>query len=287
MRIRCWGSRGSIPVSGKEYLKYGGDTTCMEIRSKTGAVIVIDAGTGIRRLGNALVNEGITTIDMLFTHGHLDHLMGFPFFAPVFSKKCKITLRGSRLNKDSFRDTIAGFLVQPYFPVQIGDKDVKAKLTFKEVNGRPFTIGGITIHCIRLSHPRNGGLGYRFEEDGKSFVFLTDNELGYIHDGGMPFERYLEFSRGADLLIHDAEYTREDYQFIFKTSEHPWGHSLFTDAVKLGIEASVKKLGLFHINNRRTDQDVDEMVNESRRIIRNQKKKIDCFAVGHTFEMEL
>ena len=287
MHIRCWGSRGSIPVSGKEYQKYGGDTTCIEIRSKKDAVIIIDAGSGIRKLGASLLREGVTKIDMLFTHAHLDHLVGLPFFAPIFSKRVSVTLRGNKLNKQSFRDTIADFLVQPYFPVQLGDKDIHAKLTFKDIETTPFTIGGIKITPVHLSHPRNGGLGYRFEEDGACFVFLTDNELGYIHDHGLSFAEYVGFCKDADLLIHDAEYTQEDYQFIYKTSEHPWGHSLFSDAVRLGIEARVKRLGLFHLNNRRTDNEVDKMVAEANLLIKKSKAAIKCFAIGNTFEIDL
>jgi phosphoribosyl 1,2-cyclic phosphodiesterase len=287
MFIRCWGSRGSIPVSGPQFEKYGGDTTCMEVRSKKGDVLVIDAGSGLRNLGYALVKERAGRITMIFTHAHLDHLMGFPFFAPLFSSSTKLTVRGPRLNKDSFRDVMADFLGQPYFPVQLGDKDIRSKVTFDDVDTAPFSVGGFRITPIELSHPKNGGRGYRIEEGGTSFVFLTDNELGYIHGGGRSFEEYVEFAKDADLLIHDAEYTQKDYRRILAVSEQPWGHSLFTDAVRLAIAAGVKRFGLFHHNQKRSDAQVDAMVKSARGMIRKHRSNIECFAVSDSFSLTL
>ncbi len=287
MYIRCWGSRGSIPVSGKEYLKYGGDTTCLEVRSKDGHIIVIDAGTGIRLLGNKLIQENARKIELLFTHAHWDHMMGFPFFVPIYIKGVQVTVRGYPYGKESFEDVIRGLMEEPYFPVKLGDMDIKSSLKFKNVGLRPFSIGGIRIKPIFLSHPRNGGLGYRFEEDGKSFVFLTDNELGYVHQGGETFDDYRAFSQDADLLIHDAEFTEKEYANILKISERPWGHSQFTDTVRLALEAGVKRLGLFHLNKDRTDEKVDAIVSQSKAAIRAHGAKLECFAVGSNFEITL
>jgi phosphoribosyl 1,2-cyclic phosphodiesterase len=232
MIIRCWGSRGSIAVSGKEYVKYGGDTTCMEVRTDDGEVIIFDAGTGLRSLGNALHQEKIRKLHVLFTHAHWDHLMGFPFFKPLFTSGTTLNLCGYPAGKPSFRDVIAGLMSAPYFPVQLDSEDIRARLRFKDLGERPFKIGGVRIRPIFLNHP-NGGLGYRLEEGGRSFVFLTDNELDFRHAGGCSFERYAAFCAGADLLIHDAEYDQKDYQF-----NRGWGHSLYTDAVRLAMQAS-------------------------------------------------
>ncbi len=287
MLIRCWGARGSIPVSGPQFEKYGGDTTCIEVRSKKGEVIVIDAGSGLRNLGYSLAKEKVKKITMLFTHAHLDHLMGFPFFAPLFSSGMKLTLRGPRLNKGSFHEVLADFLGQPYFPVQLGDKDIRSKLNFVDIDTEPFSVGSFRITPIELSHPKNGGRGYRIEEGGASFVFLTDNELGYVHGGGRSFEEYVDFARDADLLIHDAEYTQKDYRHILAVSEQPWGHSLFTDAVRLAVEAQVKRFGLFHHNQKRTDAQVDSMAKSARSIFRKKRVSTECFAVGDSFVMTL
>ncbi len=279
MYIRCWGARGSIPVSGKDYLKYGGDTTCLEVRSRTGELVVVDAGTGIRSLGNAILKGKLKTFDMLFTHAHWDHMIGFPFFAPIYLKSFDITIRAYAYDRSSFRDIIGGFMQCPYFPVSLDDKFVKAKLTWKKIYDKPFSIGEITIRPIPLSHPKKGGRGFRFEENGKSFVFLTDNELDYAHEGALAYDGYVEFCRNADLLIHDGEYDRKDYK-----NNRGWGHSLFTDAVELGLEAQVKRLGLFHHNNRRTDEQVDAIVEQARAMIAKAKSRMECFAVGSAFE---
>ena len=137
------------------------------------------------------------------------------------------------------------------------------------------------ITPIALSHP-NQGTGYKFEEDGKCFVFLTDNELGFRHEGGLDFQDYLNFSKGADLLIHDAEYTEEEYK---KTRS--WGHSVYKDALKLALEAGVKKLGLFHHNQERFDTAVEAMVDECHKEIARRGATMECFALRQGTELAL
>lgn len=277
MYIRCWGSRGSIPVSGPKFLKYGGDTTCMEVRSNAGDVIVIDSGTGIRRLGEKLAGEEVQRVHLLFTHAHADHVSGFPFFVPLFQKGVSIDIYGCPLTHGSFHDILHGIMRDPYCPVDIDDTDkVLADVAFTDIDGSPFTIGSLSITAIPLSHP-NGGLGYRFEEEGASFVFLTDNELDYQHPNGRTPDEYTAFARNADLLIHDAEYTEQDYS-------RTWGHSVFGSAVALGMAADVKRFGLYHINQRRTDDEVDDMLARSQAMITEAGSNMECFVVGNTWE---
>jgi phosphoribosyl 1,2-cyclic phosphodiesterase len=279
MHIRCWGSRGSLPVSGKQFDRYGGDTTCLEIRSRKGDTIIVDAGTGIRSLGTKLVKSKTKKFDILFTHAHLDHIMGFPFLMPVYQSDAEITIHGCSFHFPSYREILMGVMCSPYFPVDLDA--VSAHLRFKNCDKEPFEIGSITVKPIYLSHP-NGGLGFRFEEGDKSFVFLTDNELEFVHPGGLTLDRYAEFSSGADLLVHDAEFTAKDYP-----NNRRFGHSIFSDTVKLGLEAGVKRLGLFHLNRERTDTQVDAMVTASAAIIRKNKASMNCFAVGNSFEITL
>jgi ribonuclease BN (tRNA processing enzyme) len=137
-----------------------------------------------------------------------------------------------------------------------------------------FNIGSVRVTPIPISHP-NGGSGYKFIEDGKSFVFLTDNELGFVHPGGRTFKDYVQFSTTADLLLHDAEYTSEEYK-IFKE----WGHSLYTDVLDLARKAGVKRLGLFHLNQERTDDQMDEIVDQSKQYIADNQLNIGCFGVA-------
>lgn len=279
MYLRCWGSRGSLPVSGKQFGRYGGDTTCLEIRSKKGDVIVVDAGTGIRGLGLKLARSKVKKFDMLFTHAHLDHVMGFPFFNPLYRTGTEITVRGCSFQFPSYREILKGVMCAPYFPVDL--EAVSAILRFAPAGSQPFAIGSITVQPIFLSHP-NGGLGFRFEEGNVSFVFLTDNELEFNHPGGQTFDEYAAFSQQTDLLIHDAEFSLSDYPH-----NRSFGHSVYTDAVKLGIRAGAKRLGLFHHNRERTDGQVDAMVENSKKIVKKSKARMECFAVSNTFEMTL
>jgi ribonuclease BN (tRNA processing enzyme) len=272
MEIRCWGSRGSIPVSGEEYIKYGGDTTCLEIRSRDDRIIIVDAGTGIRRLGNALINEGRFSYDMFFTHAHWDHLMGFPFFMPIYRENCHICLQGCPFAQKFVETMLSKVMSTPNFPVNYSD--INAKVEYTSDCPSLLEIGTISIIPIRLSHP-NQGNGYKFIEDGRSFVFLTDNELDFQHRGGLPFEKYQEYAMHADLLVHDGEYTKEEYKITKQ-----WGHSVYTTALDLALKSGVKKFGLFHHNQGRTDQEVDRMVDSCRDIVEQNGSDLECFAVG-------
>jgi phosphoribosyl 1,2-cyclic phosphodiesterase len=279
MKIHCWGSRGSVPVSGPEYLKYGGDTTCMEIVSKDGDTIIIDAGTGIRKLGNKLFKEKQNDINIIFTHAHWDHLSGFPFFKPIYSRETSLSLYGCPFAQVSIRDLLSNSMSPPHFPVNLDD--LKADIVYKGACAGAFDIGTIHVTPILLSHP-NQGIGYKFVEDGKSFVFLTDNELTYKHPGGLDYQEYADFSVDADLLIHDSEYTQEEYRIT-----KGWGHSVYKDALKLAIDAHVKQFGLFHHNQDRTDTALDGIIEECNIIINGNHATLDCFAVSAGAEIIL
>ncbi len=279
MVIRCWGSRGSIPVSGKEYIKYGGDTACMEIRTRSGDIIIVDAGTGIRRLGNKLTKEGIQRYNFIFTHAHWDHIMGLPFFKPLYSKQTKIKVFRCPYAGLYAEKLITRVLTPPHFPVKYSD--LSAEFTYEDGCPHAFEIGSVTVVPIHLSHP-NGGKGYKFIEDEKSFVFLTDNELGYMHPNGLMLDDYVAFSLQADLLIHDAEFTPEEYHRYIE-----WGHSSYADVLKLASLAEVKKLGLFHLNQDRTDDAMDAIVDACRQEIDRDGFGFECVAVGSEMSFEI
>ena len=279
MKVKFWGARGSITVCGKDHLKYGGDTTCVEIRSKNNDLIIIDAGTGIRHLGKRLIEEKRTSFDMLFTHSHWDHIMGFPFFGPIYRKSSNIILRGCSFCAESVKEVLAKTMRPPGFPVKF--EEISASFKFKEISAEKFEIGGIKITPIELSHP-NFGLGYRFEEDGKSFVFLTDNELGFSHPGARSFDDYVNFCKDADLLVHDGEYTEEEYP-----KKKTWGHSTNKQALDLAIKAKVKTLGFTHHNQDRIDIQVDEMLDSCKKDVRAKNLNLECFSVQVGQEIEL
>ncbi|MBN1664214.1 MAG: MBL fold metallo-hydrolase [Deltaproteobacteria bacterium] len=279
MIIRCWGARGSVPVSGKEYLKYGGDTPCIEIRSKEDEIIIIDAGSGIRRLGNQLLAENRFSYSMLFTHAHWDHLIGFPFFKPIYMKKTKITMYGCPYSEESVKHMISRIMSHPNFPVDFDD--IHANIVYDETCGTDFSIHSLRVTSIPISHP-NQGVGFKFVEDGKTFVFITDNELSFKHPGGLDYEDYVAFSMDADILIHDAEFIEQDYKKV-----RTWGHSVYLDTLQLALDAKVKKLGLYHHNQDRTDTAIDEMIDKCQEIIQKQSSCLECFAVSQDMEMKL
>jgi len=279
MIIRCYGARGSTAVSGKEYLKYGGDTTCLEIRTKNDEIIIVDAGSGIRRLGNRLLAEERYEYNLIFTHSHLDHIIGFPFFRPIYSDNTKIQISGCPTTQGNVKKLLSRAMGPPLFPVPF-DR-LRAQISYSGECAISFHIDSVEIFTINLSHP-NVGMGYKFREDGKEFVFLTDNELGYRHREGRKREEYVDFAKEADLLIHDAEFTPEQYR-VTRT----WGHSTYTDALDLALKAGVKRFGLFHHNQNRDDSELDGIVKKCRQIIEDNKQDMHCFALTQTTEITL
>ncbi|MDI6725642.1 MAG: MBL fold metallo-hydrolase [Smithellaceae bacterium] len=279
MLIRCWGARGSIPVSGPEYLKYGGDTTCIEIRTRGGDIVIIDAGSGIRRLGGMLMREGQKTFSLLFTHAHWDHLLGFPFFKPIYYESTRISIYGCVNMEDSVKSIISPTMKPPNFPVHY--EDISARISYHDSCGTNFKIGSLQVFSIPLSHP-NQGVGYKFVEDGRSIVFLTDNELGHRHEGGLGPDDYADFSQGADLLIHDAEYSRDVYR-----ERKTWGHSCYEDALELATSAGVKKLGLIHHNQESSDDKIDSFMEDCGRLIQERGAALSCFPLYQGWELEL
>lgn len=279
MFIKCWGSRGSIPVSGKEYQKYGGDTTCLEIRTRNDDIIIVDAGTGIRRLGNDLIQEQRFKYNFVITHGHWDHLMGFPFFKPIYDERSEFIIQSCPFPKPYVEKMFSRVMTPPNFPVRYSD--VKANIIQAKDCVAEFEIGSTTVIPFPLSHP-NTGNGYKFIENGKTFVFVTDNELAFVHPGGRPYADYVNFCRGADLLFHDGEYTPAEYE-----STVQWGHSTYLQALELALDAGVRRLGLFHLNQDRTDQQMDDIVLECRAIIAERKSRLTCFAVASDMTFRL
>ncbi|WP_319561759.1 MBL fold metallo-hydrolase [Marispirochaeta sp.] len=182
MKIKIWGCRGSIPTPGKSTIKYGGNTTCIEVRLKDDTLVIFDAGSGIRKLGKKIVKEdSARELLIVLTHSHWDHLMGFPFFLPACREDFTINVRGGPIAKESVKRYLEHQMEAPYFPARFSS--LKANFDFS--HGIPIVrkIGSAELIPIRLSHP-NGGFGFRLQDKDASFVFLTDNELGHDHTDG-------------------------------------------------------------------------------------------------------
>jgi ribonuclease BN (tRNA processing enzyme) len=239
----------------------------------------MDAGSGIRLLGKELLKNSHNRFNMLFTHSHWDHVLGFPFFAPIYNKKTHINIMGCSFSSDPVREIIAKTMQPPGFPIKF--EEIAARFDFGSLCVGGCEIGGMHVLPIELSHPNNG-LGYKFSESGKTFVFLTDNELGYIHPGGKAVEDYVAFSRGADLLVHDADYTAEEYP-----RRRTWGHSTWQQALDMALKAEVRALGLFHHNQDRTDAEIERTVAECAKRARRAGSKMKCFAVREGQEVKL
>jgi len=268
-----------MPVSGEEYVRYGGDTTCLEIRTKNDEIIIVDAGSGIRRLGNKLLREKRYEYTLLFTHSHWDHIVGFPSFRPIYYDRTRVALIGCPAAQGNIKLLLSKAMSPPLFPVSF--ENLRAKIDYRGECLLNFRVDSIEVFTINLSHP-NLGTGYKFVEDGRTFVFLTDNELRYKHRGGRGFEEYAHFAMGADLLIHDAEYTPEEYKVM-----RAWGHSTYVDAIDLALAAQVRRLGLFHHNQERDDAAQDTIVRKSQELIKSSTMSIKCFALTQDTELML
>jgi phosphoribosyl 1,2-cyclic phosphodiesterase len=250
MKIKFWGTRGSIAVPGQNTIIYGGNTTCLQITLESGQNVIIDAGTGIRALGNLLAGqEGGVDTYLLMTHIHWDHVLGFPYFRPLYEPSNTIRIDGFHTCMKGLRSTFDTRMGDGFFPVKFDD--LKAKLTYLEkIGSAALHIDGTVIESIPLCHPQ-GGFGFRFREKGKTLVFLTDNELAGDGGAGRSLKEYTEFSEGADILIHDAQYTPGEIE-----ERRGWGHSDYLSAFELAHKANIKKLILFHHDPSRTDAEV-------------------------------
>ena len=280
MQVKLWGVRGSIPCPGPHTQKYGGNGACLELRVGDGRrIIVIDAGSGIRELGNAIMKndlpKGPLIIDLFLSHTHWDHIMGFPFFTPIYVPGVKINVYGPvTFEDDPLEEVVGGQMKYRYFPVNFGE--LSSDINYIRLKEEPLIdLGdGLKLSTKILNHPVTT-LGYRFEFEGKIFctcydhepfrnLFITDEEHP-DYDEGMAVEGeevaqeqniiLEQFYAGADLLIHDAQYTEEEYQL----NRIGWGHSSMEHAAIAATRAGVKKLALFHHDPDRSDQELDEM----------------------------
>lgn len=287
MNVKVWGCRGSIPSPGVKTLRYGGETTCVELTSDAGDKIVIDAGSGIRKLGQELLKDkAVSSINLLLSHAHWDHMSGFPFFGPAYLPDFSINICGGPMGQQSVLRYLARQLEPPHFPVVF--KVLKARfevgcLCTREFCDHRLPGNDTTMRCysLPLNHP-NGGYGFKFVDSDGIFVFLTDNEIRYRHEVGLPRESYVDFCSNADLLFHDAQYTEAEYD-----RTRSWGHSTFKDAVDLAMEAGVKSLGLFHHDPDRSDEEIDRQVDWCREYILKSGSPLECFACSEGMDLKV
>lgn len=298
MKLRFWGTRGSIPTPGKQTVRYGGNTPCIELRLSNGELIILDAGTGIRDLGERLIETGESVnAYVLISHPHWDHIQGFPFFKPAFISGNQLTIVGGETDKVTLHGMIEDQMNKVYFPIQLSD--LKANIRFQKVGEETFSVFDATIQTLFVNHP-SFAMGYRITHGDKTLVYISDNEPfdrqvaqevrnvesfiveKYLKIKGDPNERIYEFARDADLLIHDSTYTPEEY-----VNRVGWGHSHYLFTLKVAAEGNIRRLILFHHDPSHNDSKIDDIVLKCRNEIAVRKYKFDCIAAAEGMQIDI
>jgi phosphoribosyl 1,2-cyclic phosphodiesterase/CheY-like chemotaxis protein len=295
MKLRFWGTRGSIPVPGPHTVRYGGNTSCVEVLSGD-VVIILDCGTGVRELGKELLRTHKPPIEahLLLGHTHWDHIQGFPFFPPALAPGNRVTVYSARGYEKPLKDVIEGQMDYTYFPIKLAQ--MASDLEFREIDEEAFDIGHVQVMPHFLNHTVLT-MGYRLFSGGKTVVYATDTEPfgtyhrtgngssngGYashfVHEGD---QRFVGFVQDADVLIHDAQYTEAEYP-----SKVGWGHSTVEYAVEVALSGNVKHLVLFHHDVNRTDDQVAELEAYARDIVHARGSDMLVSAAAEGWEIDL
>ena len=278
--VRCWGTRGSIPSPGPTTVRYGGNTTCLEVRH-AGSRLIFDAGSGIRPLGMEILEKGPNTIHIFLTHFHWDHIQGFPFFPPLYDPEDQIKVVGPKQKDIDVQNLFAGQMGPIYFPVPFSV--VAATMEFQHLNDGGYEVGGAVLDVIRVKHP-SFVLGYRIRIGGQTICFIPDNEIeGDIYPVAADWQRrFADFVQGADLLIHDSMYTEEEYG-----GRSGWGHSTFDQALRLAEDSGVKRLLFFHHDPTRADGELDTIVSRLRDGALARGSTVDLAAAAEGVDLKL
>jgi phosphoribosyl 1,2-cyclic phosphodiesterase len=271
--------RGSIPTPGPTTVRYGGNTSCVEVRAG-GEIILLDAGTGLRALGRSLLAEfkdQPLNLTMLLTHTHWDHIQGLPFFGPIYDSRCRLRILGCEGTRKGLVNALAGQMESTYFPVPFNK--LPSNIEIEELKNFNFNIGPVCVRALRANHP---GLcvGYRLFSPDSLIAFFPDTEP---RTGGKDREM-IEFLRDVDLLILDSQYDSKEYQ------EHVgWGHGCVDDSVALALQAGVKQLSLFHHDPDHDDKRIDGLVKHARRLVAKRRGKlhVDAACEGMTIKLPL
>ena len=276
MELRFWGTRGSIATPGPSTIRYGGNTSCVEVVTKSGRRYIFDAGTGLRALGAHLMAHAPKPImaTILLSHTHWDHIQGFPFFVPLFVPGNRFTVCGPQGSNSSLPEVLAGQMEYTYFPVELAQ--LGADIRYRDVNEGSEEIDGVRVSAQSMNHPART-LGYRVEADGATVLYLCDHEpyweslwhsdaepgkMGSIlHEGDL---RHAEFMQNADVVIHDAQYTPEEYP-----AKKNWGHSTWSYVTRIAAAANVKNLFLTHHDPSHDDAFLDDLEAKARELARS------------------
>ena len=272
MLTRVWGCRGSLASPGPETVRYGGNTSCVEVRAGD-TVVVLDAGTGIRPLGLHLDRERHRVVHLLLTHLHLDHVEGLGFFAPIWHPETELYVWGPPSPVRRLEERIARYLSPPLFPVHLSD--IPARMTFYDAPEGEWQIGDVRILSAPVSHP-GPTIGYRLSSDGVSFTYIPDHEpvLG-VELEQLPTEWISghELAHGTDLLFHDGQYTEDEYP-----QKLGWGHSSVAQAVTFAERSAARRLVLFHHDPRHGDDELDTLCERAGQLWNGNGRVAPCLA---------
>lgn len=278
MQITFWGTRGSIPAPGPDTARYGGNTSCVEVRLADGTCLIFDAGTGIRVLGGAMMGEpGPLDVHLFLTHMHWDHIQGLPFFAPAFTESTSLCILGPEDAHLSLEQTLCDQMRRPYYPIPM--HAMAAKMHFNPLSdGSVFRLpGGGTVEVSAMNHPGQT-LGFRLSAENKVVVYATDNEpfgTDPVTQHLVQPSRLLDLAADADVLIQDAQYTPAEYP-----QRLGWGHSTYIDALNLAQQARVKQLVLYHHDPSHPDATIDQVMVDCKAWMQTQKAPFTCVAAA-------
>ena len=283
MEVRFWGTRGSIPTPGPKTARYGGNTSCVELRVLDGTVILLDCGTGARPLGQKLLQEGIRRIHLLIGHTHWDHIHGFPFFTPAALPECELNIYAPAGFQRSLEDALAGQMQYSYFPVKLDD--LSGRIHFTELEEGLFRIGDVLVETQYLNHTAPT-IAYRINHGGATVAYVTDHEPFWSSPGNLSQhpgdQRHVEFLRDADLVIHDAQYTEDEYR-----TKRGWGHSTIDYATDVAIAAKARQLALFHHDPVHDDDTISVLEEYARERARTAGSPLKVFAAAEGLTVEL
>jgi phosphoribosyl 1,2-cyclic phosphodiesterase len=294
MRLRFWGTRGSIAAPGSGTIHYGGNTSCLELTTDAGTRMVLDCGTGARLLGNSLVANATGPISgaILLTHTHWDHIQGFPFFAPLFTPGNHFDVYGPEKCHLSLHDVLSGQMEHHYFPVELDQ--LAARITYQDLTEGTHQIAGLKVVAQQMNHP-SPTLGYRFEGQGVSVLYLSDHEPyseGLWREGAEPGRiesileagdrRHAEYMKDADVLIHEAQYTPEEY-----ATKRNWGHSTYAYVVELAAAAGVRRLYLTHHDPLHDDAFVASIEQRARQLAQSLGSNMEVSCAYEGCEIEV
>ena len=261
MRVRVWGCRGSLAAPGPETVRYGGNTSCLEVRLADDRLIVIDAGTGIRNLGVALGGDRPDRIDILLTHLHLDHIEGLGFFTPIWDPSAEIHVWGPASPLRTLKEDISRHFSPPLFPIHIDD--IPSGLHFHDVPAQEWDLGACRVRAEHVTHP-GPTVGYRLEEEGKVLTYISDHEPALGSDMTQVSPEWIsgyELARGAGVMFHDAQYTEDEYPHRVG-----WGHSSIAHTVTFALIAKVRRLFMFHHDPLHSDAQLEAMLVRAREL---------------------